>query len=103
MLVQAVTGRMIVKVSLAVAPVVSFVLLGLVVVATGRTGRVGMASSLALRPRSEVENHGYLFVLVGQVRRSSRRVRSWASAARAAFIPGAPWTPPPGWAEAEAR
>ncbi len=33
-----------------------------------------------------------------------RAWRPWArKAARAAFAPGAPWTPPPGWAAAEAR
>ena len=32
-----------------------------------------------------------------------RLMRACASAARAALAPGAPCTPPPGWAEAEAR
>src|SRR5690349_10888562 len=32
-----------------------------------------------------------------------RRSRWWNNAARAAFDPEAPWTPPPGWAEADAR
>ena len=43
--------------------------------------------------------------LTGHIRsdqRESRR-RSHQRAARAAFMPQAPWTLPPGWAEAEAR
>ena len=35
--------------------------------------------------------------------RRRRGNRACATAARAAFIPGAPWTPPPGWADAEPR
>ena len=34
---------------------------------------------------------------------TTRRSLSCASAARAAFMPGAPWTPPPGWADADPR
>ena len=34
---------------------------------------------------------------------TTRRTRWAASAARAALAPQAPWTPPPGWAEADAR
>jgi hypothetical protein len=34
---------------------------------------------------------------------TKRRTRCAASAARAALVPQAPWTPPPGCAEAEAR
>src|SRR5690606_24108315 len=33
----------------------------------------------------------------------TRRTRSCARAARAALLPQAPWTPPPGWAEDEPR
>ncbi len=53
-------------------------------------------------------------VLLGQLRRPcdedrhprrpvSRRKRWWPRAARAAFIPAAPCTPPPGWADADPR
>src|SRR5436190_18683701 len=39
----------------------------------------------------------------GHRRPVSRRAREWASAARAAFMPAAPCTPPPGWAGADPR
>ena len=39
----------------------------------------------------------------GTSRRWASRSRSWRRAARAAFDPQAPWTPPPGWDDADAR
>jgi len=58
--VQAVTGRMIVKVSLAVAPVVSFVLLGL-------AWREGGAETAALKRETELSARQLASLIIGSI------------------------------------
>src|SRR3954454_13666689 len=51
----------------------------------------------------DTRSYGFDAWMGQRPRPRTRRTRWWARAARAAFIPGAPWTPPPGWADADAR
>ena len=64
-----------------------------------------MCVLVALQSTAVLELDGALAgaLVAGEPPGTSRRSRACASAARAAFMPGAPCTPPPGCADAEPR